>query len=200
MAALRFGLAIALGLVTTFALFWIMQALVGVEAEMTEGGPPTTVEFVRLRRDTAPPPPEREPPKRQKPEQPPPPPDMDITQRINPNEATSEIASLVDTESAIEEATTLGGGGGDTSSTPLVRVEPDYPPRAKQRGIEGWVIVQFTITPIGTVDNPSVIEANPPGIFEQSALRAVRRWRFNPQVVNGKPVARTTKTRIRFEL
>jgi len=198
--AIRVGVAVLLGLFTTFVLFWIMQALVGVEAEITEGGPPTSVEFVRLRRDNAPPPPDREPPKRVKPEQPPPPPQMNITQRINPNEATADMSSLVDVAEAAAEATELGSGGGDTSSAPLVRVEPDYPPRAQQRGIEGWVEVEFTITSIGTVEDPKVLRANPPGIFEQSTLRAVRRWRYNPQVVNGRPVARRERTRIRFQL
>lgn len=198
--ALRFVLAVSLGLVTTFALFWIMQALVGVEAKITEGGPVPSVEFVRLRRDSAPPPPEREPPKREKPEQPPPPPEMSITKSINPDAATSDIGALSDTQSEIQEAAALGGSGGDTDSVPLVRVDPEYPPRAQQRGIEGWVIVEFTITPLGTVEDPTVVNANPPGIFEQSVLRAIRRWRYNPRVVDGKPVARREKTKLSFRL
>lgn len=196
--ALRLTFAIGLGLLTTFALFWIMQALVGVEAKIQEGGSISTVEFVRLRRDNAPPPPEREPPKREKPEQPPPPPEMNITKSINPNEATADMSALVDTASQIEEASAMGQGS-SASSQPLVRVEPDYPPRAKQRGIEGWVEVEFTITPIGTVEDPRILRANPPGVFEQAVLRAVRRWRYNPQVVNGKPVARKERTRLRFK-
>ncbi len=200
MAARRLVLALSLGLLVTFALFWIMQALIGVEGELREGGPAPSVEFVRLRRDSAPPPPDREPPKREKPEQPPPPPEMNVSKSINPGEATADIMPLVDAAAEVQSAASEGVGGSDADSTPLVQVDPDYPPRAKQRGIEGWVIVEFTITPLGTVENPRVIQANPPGVFEQATLRAVRRWRYNPRFKDGKAVSRTTKTRLVFQL
>ena len=198
--ALRFGVAIALGLVTTFALFWIMQALVGVEAELRDAKPPTTVEFVRLRRDSAPPPPEREPPKRQKPEQPPPPPQMSVSQSLNPGDAVASLGPLVDAEAEIAEATTLGSGDGGGDLVPLVRIDPEYPARARQRGIEGWVEFEYTVTPQGTVSEVRILRAQPQGIFEQSVERAVRRWRFNPATEKGVPVSRTQRLRHRFEL
>jgi protein TonB len=82
-----------------------------------------------------------------------------------------------------------------------VRVDPDYPPRARQQGIEGWVVVEFTISPAGTVKDPRVLEAQPPSVFEQAALNAIRRWRYNPRVENGVAVAREgAQVRLRFEL
>ena len=108
---------------------------------------------------------------------------------------------MADTEVELEKATSLGAGGGDRDVVPLVRVDPQYPPKAKQRRIEGWVDIEFTIGPAGTVDNPKVIGANPPTVFEQAALRAVRRWRYNAKVVDGVAVARHgVQVRIRFEL
>jgi protein TonB len=84
---------------------------------------------------------------------------------------------------------------------PLVRVDPQYPPKAKQRRIEGWVDIEFTIGPAGTVENPKVIGASPRAVFEESALRAVRRWRYNPKIENGVAVARPgIRVRLRFEL
>ena len=62
--ALRFFLAIALAMLTTFALFWVMQALVGVSGELKEGRPSPRVEFVRLKRDNTPEMKKREPPRR----------------------------------------------------------------------------------------------------------------------------------------
>jgi len=200
MAASRMAVAVALGLLVTFALFWVMQALVGVEAKLGEASTPPSVEFVRLRRDTAPPPKEREPPKREKPEQPPPPPEMNVAKSINPGEATADIVPLVDTAAEVQEATTLSSGASSSDSVPLVRIDPDYPPRARQRGIEGWVEVEFTITPLGTVEDPKILRANPPGVFEQATLRAVRRWRYNPRIEGGKAVSRKERTRLKFEL
>jgi periplasmic protein TonB len=200
MAAPRMAIAVALGLLVTFALFWVMQALIGVEAKLGTAAPPLSVEFVRLRRDTAPPPKEREPPKRDKPEAPPPPPEMNVAKSINPGEATADIVPLVDTAKEVAAATSLSAGSSDSESVPLVRVDPDYPPRALQRGIEGWVDVEFTITPLGTVEDPKILRANPPGVFEQSTLRAVRRWRYNPRIEGGKAVSRTQRTRLSFRL
>ena len=198
---MRFLLAVGLGLLTTFALFWVMQALIGVSGELQEGRPRLSIEFVRLKRDTTPKMKEREPPKREKPEQQPPPPEMNLAKAINPSEALGAIVPMVDTASALEEATSLGTGGGDRDVVPLVRVDPEYPPRARQRGIEGFVDIEFTIGPAGTVQDPKVIAARPPSVFERSALRAVRRWRYNPRIEDGVAVERPgVRVRLRFEL
>ncbi len=193
---------IALGAVTAFGLFWVMQALVGVEGELKESGRRLAVDFVRLRRDTTPTEKKREPPKRQKPEQAPPPPQMNMAKAMNPGEAVGEIVPMVDTSMQLEEATSLGTGGGasDRDPVPLVRVDPEYPPRAKQRGIGGYVDIEFTISPLGTVQDAKVIGANPTYVFDRAALRAVKKWRYNPQTQGGVAVARAgVKVRIRFE-
>jgi len=198
---LRFLLAVGLALLTTFALFWVMQALIGVSGELKEGRPPPSVEFVRLKRDRAPETKKREPPKREKPEQAPPPPEMNLAKNMKPSEAVGDILPMVDTSAEIEQATSLGAGGSDRDVVPLVRVDPDYPTQARQRRIEGWVDIEFTIGPAGTVEDARVLRASPPGVFEQSALRAVRRWRYNPKVEDGTPVSRPgIKVRLRFEL
>jgi protein TonB len=201
MAAPRFLLAIGLALVTTFGLFWVMQALIGASGELQEGRPSPSVEFVRLRRDTTPETKKREPPQREKPDQPPPPPEMNLAKNLKPSEAVGEIVPMVDTAMELGKATSLGAGGGDRDIVPLVRVDPDYPPRARQRGIEGYVDLMFTIGPVGTVENVKVIGASPPSVFDRAALRAVRRWRYNPKIVDGKAVPREgVKVRLRFEL
>jgi protein TonB len=200
--ALRFPIAVGLGLLTTFGLFWVMQALIGVSGELKEGRASPKVEFVRLKRESAPETKKRETPQRQKPEQQPPPPEMNIAQNLDPGAAVGEIVPLADTSAEIAEAAAVGAGGGsDRDVVPLVRVDPDYPPRAKQRGIEGYVDVEFTIGPTGAVESPRVIGASPTGIFDDAALRAVRRWRYNPKVENGVAVSRSgVRVRLRFEL
>jgi len=194
--------AIALGAVTAFGLFWVMQALIGVSGELKEGGTKIAVDFVRLRRDNAPEVKKREPPRREKPEQAPPPPEMNMAKNMNPSDAVGEIIPIVDTGVELEQATNLSAGAGsDSDVVPLVRVDPEYPPRAKQQGIEGWVDIEFTISPVGTVQDPVVIGSNPSYVFDRAALRAVRKWRYNPKTENGVAVARSgIQVRLRFEI
>ena len=72
---------------------------------------------------------------------------------------------------------------------------------AKQRGIEGWVELMFTITPVGTVEDIVVTASNPGTIFNRSAVQAVSKWKYNPKVQNGSPVARPgVRQRIKFQL
>jgi len=193
-------IAIAAALIT-FGLFWVMQALIGVAGELQEGRLPPIVDFVRLRKDRPPEEKKRERPDRKPPEQPPPPPEMNLAKNMNPSDAVGEIIPMADTAVELGKATSLGAGGGDRDVVPLVRVDPQYPPKARQRRIEGYVDIEFTIGPAGSVQNPRVIGASPPSVFDQAALRAVRRWRYNPKVVDGTAVERRgVKVRLRFEL
>lgn len=73
--------------------------------------------------------------------------------------------------------------------TMLVEVKPDYPRRAQASGIEGKVVLAFTVTAEGRAENVRVIEADPPGLFEREARRAAVRSRYVPLRENGQPVA-----------
>ncbi len=68
---------------------------------------------------------------------------------------------------------------------------PVYPPAAKAQGIEGEVVVRYGVTVDGRVINARVDRAEPAGVFEEAALKAVRSWRYNPAIRDGKPVAVT---------
>ena len=83
---------------------------------------------------------------------------------------------------------------------PIVRIPPEYPMRARGNAIEGFVELRFTVTEAGTVENVEVLRAVPPGIFDGAAKRAVRKWKYAPQVVEGQPRAVVTYTRLKFEL
>jgi len=80
--------------------------------------------------------------------------------------------------------------GSDRDVIPLVRINPEYPSRARSRGIEGWVQVEFAITPAGTVADAKVVDADPKGLFERAALDAISRWKYNPKVVDGRAMER----------
>ncbi len=83
-----------------------------------------------------------------------------------------------------------GGGfaGGDGEYLPIVKVEPRYPSRALSRGIEGWVIVEFTVTTNGSVRDPVVVESSPANTFDQAAIQAALKFKYKPRVVDGEPV------------
>lgn len=92
----------------------------------------------------------------------------------------------------------LGLPGVDADPTPLVRIPPEYPPSG--RG-EGWVLVQFDVSPAGAVTNATAVDAQPRGMFEKNALRAIGRWRYRPAVVEGRAVERRgVRVMLRFEL
>jgi periplasmic protein TonB len=91
--------------------------------------------------------------------------------------------------------------GVDGDVIPIVRPNPDYPPPALRSGTEGWVRVQFSVTSIGTVRDAVVVDSEPGTTFDDAALKAIARWRYNPRVENGEAVERVgLQTVIRFKL
>ena len=83
---------------------------------------------------------------------------------------------------------------------PVVVIRPMYPREAAIGGIEGWVKVEFTITEVGTVKDPRVIDAEPGRIFNREAMRAILKWKFKPRVVDGVAVERRATQIIDFSL
>lgn len=84
--------------------------------------------------------------------------------------------------------------------TPLVRVPPEYPPRALDRDIEGYVMLRFTVTEEGNVADPEVLQSDPPGVFERAAISSILGWKYQPQIIDGVPIRVTTYARIRFNI
>lgn len=94
----------------------------------------------------------------------------------------------------------VGIGKGDTEVMPLVRQPAIYPQRAKARKIEGSVTARLSISADGSVTDVEVVSAEPPGIFEREAVRAMYRYRFDPKVVNGQAVGQTAMQTVEFKL
>lgn len=92
-------------------------------------------------------------------------------------------------------------GSNEDEYLPVVKVRPKYPQRALSRGIEGSVTVEFTVTEKGIVEDPVVVESDPPGIFDRAALNATLKFKYRPKVVDGQPVrVEGVKNKIVFEL
>src|SRR5512137_134428 len=82
----------------------------------------------------------------------------------------------------------------------IVTRDPVYPPQALRDGIRGWVELEFTVAPNGTVHDIQVVSAEPRGVFDRAASDAVAAWRFRPRVVNGQPVAQRSTVTMRFDV
>lgn len=57
---------------------------------------------------------------------------------------------------------------------------PEYPRGAERRGIEGYAVVQYTVTPEGAVADVTVVEAEPEGVFDRAVTRAIEGWAYAP--------------------
>jgi protein TonB len=79
-------------------------------------------------------------------------------------------------------------------------VKPNYPQAALERGTQGWVDLIFTVRTDGSVADVSVTAAEPAGIFEQSAMAAVRRWRYEPVKKDGRTIEQRARLRLRFTI
>jgi periplasmic protein TonB len=78
------------------------------------------------------------------------------------------------------------------------RVNPTYPPIAKAARIAGAVVLQAEISKQGTIENLRVISGHP--MLVQSAMDAVRQWRYKPYLLNGEPVPVETTITVNFSL
>ena len=111
-------------------------------------------------------------------------------------QAQQQASASQETAAASEPASS-----GVTRDAVLTRqINPRYPTQAQRSGTEGWVEVDFTVDTEGKVRDAKVAQAQPRHVFDRSALEAVNRWRFEPAMRNGKPVASELRRRIQFKL
>lgn len=187
MTGVRYGFSTLLAGGVTFGLFWIMTALIVVEGELIPVDPIPNFDIVRVERVERVERIQREPPERQRINEQPQPPSLPTT-RPGPGEGWGVREDL--------EGDPFSPGRdrgrrlqlADGNATPLVRIPPHYPERAAARGIEGRVLIEFTIDRAGAVRDARVIAYEPSAIFNEAALEAVRQWRYSPRIVNGDPV------------
>ena len=111
---------------------------------------------------------------------------------------------IISTKSSQFSKANFKAGGSffrDGEYIPLFKVVPIYPRRAQERGTEGYVILAFTITESGTIENPYIIEGkcrsanNRDGdfrecsMFNSAAMRAASKLKYKPTVRDGRAVA-----------
>ena len=173
------------GIVTVF-LFLVMQALVtSNEYDIGDEGVNINISFLRQLQDTETQTAKKKP-NRPEQEQEPDPPEMDIPETPRPEMS----ADSVTTPEFGGPAFGSFAASTDQDVLPIVKVPPQYPREASKKGIEGWVLLEFTITPSGAVVNPFVVDSEPPGTFDRSALRTIVKWKYKPWIKDGKAIQR----------
>jgi periplasmic protein TonB len=78
------------------------------------------------------------------------------------------------------------------------KVQPAYPPLARQARIQGQVILQAEISKDGSIENLRLISGHP--MLAPAAIEAVKQWRYKPYMLNGEPVAVETTVMVNFTL
>ena len=208
MRSLRLPLAALVAVGVTFGLFLLMFKLISsgggdrAELEAIAGihfGKVEIPDEITTRS-------RRKPPKPEPQKEPPPPPKLQVAKM------EQQVQDLPQMDLPNLDVPMVGGAGmfignfqqvdhtAEGDIIPVVVIRPMYPREAAMTGTEGWVKVEFTITEAGTVKDPSVIEANPPRIFNREAIRAILKWKFKPRVVEGVAVERRATQVIDFTL
>lgn len=190
------------GVLVTVFLLYLMQYLIDSgEKAITDEGNVRIVDFVRTKEEPQVNTKKRKPKPPPKPDEPPP----EIRQSV-------EVASIDDAWSSryvapLAQIEMSGHSSfiSDGEYLPILKVQPVYPRYALQRGLFGWVLVEFTVDDLGRVVNPVVVDhcveqfrfkvmecVDQPGyVFDRPALAAASKFKYKPKVVDGVPIETT---------
>lgn len=115
----------------------------------------------------------------------------------DPNSQLPDASDSVlgDTSNAVMTGDTV-----DQQPRALARTPLEYPPRAKAKEIEGYVLLSILINEKGKVEEVKVLESEPQGTFEEVAIRNIKKWKFEPARYQGKPVKTWINQPITFQL
>jgi periplasmic protein TonB len=196
----RLLLAVA---VNALLLFGVYRLVEGGQHEIPEILDLNLVDFVRLKEE---PKPEPERPRPLPAKQPLPDRPLDMPKLALPEMKPPRLPKLSVPTAAVDVPLDLSGGPflgeigvakGELGFTlddleieenvvPLDRTSPLYPPRALRARLDGTVLVEFIITPKGLVHSATVVRADPPEVFNNATLAAVKKWKFKPKIVGGR--------------
>ncbi len=185
--ATRYSFSVLIAIFITFLLFYFMHYLIlnNEDILIAKQKERFTINFVRLIEDS--PPVHREPeplPDYIEPPQ---------TPKLDPfrfDETFDNTIALTEPIKKIEfkPKGLLGVGYGNTDIIPIVKIQPVYPGGAIRRNIEGYTIVEYTVTTNGTTKDIRVIKSQPANIFDKASVRATLKFKYKPKMVGGNPV------------
>ena len=188
MNQLRLLISAAVAFVVTVALFVLMPALIESADKKIDEDPGRKIADINMSdRNIQEQGPTDKPDKPDEPEQPPPEPDIpEVTPEATTMDNVVNINPGVSSDLDISIGTGIAVSDGEYM--PLVRLQPRYPNRALNRGIEGYCVVSFTVTKAGTVRGAVPEDCQPSGYFEKASLKALEKFKYKPRVVDGQPI------------
>jgi len=102
---------------------------------------------------------------------------------------------------SVREGDLVSAGPGVTAPVPLVQDQPEYPPVARQLGVDGVVEAEYLVGPDGSIEDFRIVSVSRTGVgFERATEEAVRGWRYKPATKNGVKVRTWVTVRVPFTL
>ncbi len=209
---LKYPVILVCGLTVTLSLLYLMQSLIdGGEKALKETNNLRIVEFTRIKAEPELQTKTRKAKPPQPPDEPPPPLEPDTT-FIAKQDAWSSHFTAPPPDLTITNAV---GFQSDGEYLPIIKVQPVYPRFALEKGLFGWVMLEFTVDEIGRVTDPVILSncvetfskirtecVDSPGtIFNKPAISAALKFKYKPRVIDGSAIATAgVKHRITFEL
>lgn len=202
-STVRYLATVTLAAVITLAAFYLMHRLIDNDAAAPAPADSVTViRFGPVDIPELPKPDEITPPPKPEPQEPPP--RTNVIATIEPIDRPVDIdrsSTPTPGPEVIYQGTFPGRSGADSAAArPMAAVPPPYPREAALNGIEGWVRVAVEIDERGRVGEVEVLAAEPRGVFEDAAVRAVRRWSWKPAIIEGQPRAQRVVQELTFSL
>jgi len=182
----RYASAVTSGTFVTFGLLFVMQLLITLQPGVqTEAATTVPVDWIDRRIPELPVTTRKEVIDKKKLTEAEVPP---VRPRITGGQGPLSVPKVDPIPPAPTGPGTIGSVFTDGPLVAMVRVAPVYPARALTYGIEGYVVVQFDISAEGQVLNVVIIESTD-SVFDSAAIKAAKRFKFKPRVVNGLALA-----------
>ena len=194
----RYLFSLGVGSAVTFTLFFIMQLLIATgRGALTEAATFRVTDFVMVERNTEIETRDRRP---EKPPEPELPPDIPAPSAADNFDSSMSVSMSTPTMDTSFNTGAIGFGVSDGEYLPIVKVAPVYPARALRMGMEGYAIVEFTVTTNGGTKDAFIVESSN-SVFERAATEAALKFKYKPRVIDGVAVeVPGVQNRITFEL
>ena len=182
MTGYRVGVSAVLGVLVTLSLVFVMFKLIDSgNKDMDEQPAYKIPDFLHVERERTENAKMTEVDKPDEPEEMP-----DIPEEQIEFEAPENVVNMAAPKAGGNLSIGNSGFARDSDYIPVYVPQPQYPRRAQTRGKEGYAVVQVTITTVGGVRDPVMIEEYPEGWgFGRSAVKAAKKLKYNPRVVDG---------------
>ena len=181
----RYSIGAVLALLVTGVLFLLMFSLIATRDLSLDQRPLVPVADVMLgateieARTSA-----QMPDKPEEPELPPPPPNL-------PQQSAFDVDTSISVSFAPVANLQISAGNinvSDGEYLPIVKVAPIYPRRAQTRGVQGYCIVEYTVTRAGATRDAKATDCKPKGYFERASVKAAEKFKYKPRVVDGAAI------------